>query len=199
MMQDSFIDHYRRSFSGDLPSAELEYKLFTYSSQAKKTFDPSKNASYKTHLDSYMSKMKRDIHNSHSTMKVSEGVGLGINKIKKAKDEFYMVHGTTADTKAIAKATGLSPSLVKKYDNISTIRPVMTSEFQGGMDYVDVQGLLPGLKGREKLVAETISQNMSTKKALSHTNMSQSTYYRNRDALGTRMKEAFIRTRKNSQ
>ena len=198
-MQEPSLDHYRRSFSGELPPAELEYKLFTYSSQAKKTFDPSKNASYKTHLDSYMSKMKRDIHNSHSTMKVSEGVGLGINKIKKAKDEFYMIHGKTADTKAIATATGLSQSIVRKYDKMSTIKPVVTSGFQGGMDYVDVQGLLPGLKGKDKLVAETISQDMDTSKALAHTSMSQSTYYRNRDALGTRMREAFIRTRRNSQ
>ncbi len=192
---DSVIDYYRKSYSGELSPADLNFKLYTYANNAKRTFDPSKKASFKTHLNSHLSKLMRDVHETSSPFKISEEVGLGINRVKKAKDEYYMMNGRDPSSAEIASATGLSKKIVNKYSGMSRIQSIKIDEFKGGIDTFNVSGMLPDLAGKDKLVGETISGNMSTAKALRHTGMSKSRYYRARDGVRGKMREAFLRTR----
>ena len=187
------IDYYRNSYSGDLSPADLNFQLYTYANNAKRTFDPSKKASFKTHLNSHLSKIMRDVHETSSPFKVSEEVGFGINRIRKAKDEFYMMNGSDPTSAEISKATGLSKKIVDKYSKMSKIQPIKILSENPGIETFDVKGMLPDLRGKEKLVGETISMNMNTSKALKHTGLSKSKYYRTRDSVRTKMRESFLR------
>ena len=189
----STIDYYRKSYAGELSPADLNFKLYTYANNAKRTFDPKKKASFKTHLNSHMSKLMRDVHETSSPFKVSEEVGLGINKIRKAKDEFYMMNGSDPTTAQIASATGFSKKIVNKYSKMSMIQPIKFMDASAGMETFDVKSMLPDLKGKERLVGETISKNMNTSKALKHTGLSKSKYYRTRDTLRDKMRTSFLR------
>ena len=190
---NSTIDYYRKSYAGELSPADLDFKLYTYANNAKRTFDPKKKASFKTHLNSHMSKLMRDVHETSSPFKISEEVGFGINKIRKAKDEFYMMNGSDPTTTQISTATGLSKKLVNKYSQMSTIQPVKIIDGGIGIETFDVKSMLPDLKGKEKLVGETISKNMNTATALKHTGLSKSKYYRTRDTLRSKMRKSFLR------
>ncbi len=192
---NAVIDYYRKSYAGELSPADLNFKLHTYASNAKRTFDPKKKASFKTHLNHHLSKIMRDVHETSSPFKISEEVGLGINRVKKAKDEYYMAHGRDAGSSDIANMTGLSKKIVNKYSNMSRIQSVKVNEFKGGIDTFDVSSMLPDLTGKDKLVGETISGNMNTSKSLKHTGMSKSNYYRIRDGLKSKMRDSFLRTR----
>ncbi len=188
------IDYYRKSYSGELSPADLNFKLYTYANNAKRTFDPSKKASFKTHLNSHLSKIMRDVHETASPFKVSEEVGLNINRVRKAKDEFYMMNGTDPTPAEIATTTGLSKKIVNKYSRMSRIHPVKVLDGNFGMETFDVKSMLPDLKGKEKLVGESISMDMNTSKALKHTGLSKSKYYRTRSSLRDKMKASFLRT-----
>lgn len=190
---DSVINYYRRSYAGELSPADLNFKLYSYANNAKKTFDPKKKASFKTHLNSHMNKLMRDVHEVSSPFKVSEEVGLGINKIRRAKDEFYMMNGSDPTPGEIATATGLSKKLVNKYSKMSNVQPVKVIEGNGGIETFDVKSMLPDLTGKEKLVGETISGNMNTSRSLKHTGLSKSNYYRTRDNIRGKMRESFLR------
>ena len=187
------IDHFRRTFSSEIPPAELELKLFTYANNAERTFDKNKNASFKTHLTHHLNKLKRDVHQAGSNLKVSEDVGMAINKIRTSSDEFYMKHGREPTTKELAKATGIKEHLVNKYKKMGEIKTVATDDFGNGMDYVSVQNLLPDLNGREKKVADTIEQNMNNKDALKYTGLSNGAYYKERNKLRDRLRQAYLR------
>ena len=189
----STIDYYRKSYAGELSPADLNFKLYTYANNAKRTFDPKKKASFKTHLNSHMNKLMRDVHETSSPFKVSEEVGLGINKIRKAKDEFFMMNGSDPTTAQIANATGFSKKIVNKYSKMSMIQPVKFLEGTPGIETFDVKSMLPDLKGKEKLVGETISRNMNTSRSLKHTGLSKSKYYRTRDTLRDKMRTSFLR------
>ena len=191
---NSTIDYYKKSYSGELSPADLDFKLYTYANNAKRTFDPSKKASFKTHLNSHMSKLMRDVHETSSPFKASEELGLNINRIRKAKDEFYMMNGVDPTPKQISKATGFSTKIVDKYSHMAKIQPVKVTHINGGIDTFDVSGMLPDLKGKEKLVGETISRDMNTSSALKHTGLSKSKYYRTRDTLRDKMRSSFLRT-----
>ncbi len=191
--QKETLDHFRRTFSSELPPAELELKLFTYANNAERTFDKKKNASFKTHLSNHLNKLHRDVHNSGSNLKVSETVGLSINKLRKAGDEFYMTHGRDPSNRELSKHTGMPEKFVNKYKRIGEIKAVATDKFSGGANYISMQTMLPDLTGREKKVADTISQGMSTKEALKHTGLSSSVYYRDRDKLRGRMRKSYLR------
>ena len=190
----STLDHYRRTYGSELPPAELEAKLFTYSQNAERTFDPSKNASFKTHLSNHLNKLKRDVHNSGSNFKVSEDVGMSINKIRTSKDELYMMHGQEPTDKEIAKHTGISQKLVSKYSRMSEIKGVVTDKFEGGTNYASVSSMLPDLSKKESLVADTIEQDMSTAEALKHTKMPNTVCYRERNKLRDRMRSSYLRS-----
>ncbi len=192
---NSTIDYYRKSYAGELSPADLNFKLYTYAENAKRTFDPSKKASFRTHLDSHLSKIRRDVHEVSSPLKISEEVGLNINRVKKAKDEYYMMKGKDPSSSDLALATGFSKKMVNKYSDMSRIQSVKVREFNGGVDTFDVAGMLPDLTGKDKLVGETISGNMNTSKALRHTGMSKSKYYRARDSIRGKMRDSFLRTR----
>ena len=62
-----------------------------------------------------------------------------------------------------------------------------------GIETFDVKSMLPDLKGKEKLVGETISRNMNTSRSLKHTGLSKSKYYRTRDTLRDKMRTSFLR------
>ena len=190
---NSTIDYYRKAYAGELSPADLNFKLHTYASNAKRTFDPTKKASFKTHLNSHMNKLKRDVHETSSPFKVSEDVGFGINKIRKAKDEFYMMNGSSPTTEDISIATGISKKIVNKYLDMSNIQSIKLLEGSIGIETFDVKGMLPDLKGKEKLVGETISMNMNTSKSLKHTGLSKSNYYRTRDTIRDKMRKSFLR------
>ncbi len=187
------MDHFRRTYSSELPPAELELKLFTYANNAERTFDPSKNASFKTHLSHHLNKLKRDVHESGSNLKVSEDVGMSINKLRTAGDEFYMKHGRSPNTRELSKHTGFTQKFVSKYKKMGEIKTVSTDKFGGGTNYASMQSLLPDLKGKEKRVADTITQGMSTPDALAHTGMSNGAFYKERNKLKTRMRTAYLR------
>ncbi len=78
---------------------------------------------------------------------------------------------------------------------MSRVQSVKIDEFKSGTDLFDVSGMLPDLSGKDKLVGETISRNMSTSSALKHTGMSKSKYYRSRDGIRDKMRSSFLRTR----
>ena len=189
----STIDYYRKSYAGELSPADLNFKLYTYANNAKRTFDPKKKASFKTHLNSHMNKLMRDVHEVSSPFKVSEEVGLGINRLRKAKDEFYMMNGSDPTTSQLADATGFSKKIINKYSRISMIQPIKITDGDNGFETFDVKGMLPDLRGKEKLVGESISKNMNTAKALKHTGLSKSKYYRTRDTLRDKMRRSFLR------
>jgi len=188
------LDHFRRTYSSELPPAELDLKIYTYANNAERTFDKNKNASFKTHLTHHLNKLKRDVHQSGSNLKVSEDVGMAINKIRTSSDEFYMKHGRDPSTKELAKATGLKEGLVNKYKRMGEIKTVATDKFGSGMNYASIQSLLPDLQGKEKKVADTITQDMGNKDALKYTGLSNGAYYKERNKLRTRLRQAYLRT-----
>ena len=187
------IDHFRRTYSAELPPAELELKLFTYANNAERTFDKTKNASFKTHLSHHLNKLKRDVHQSGSNLKISEDVGMSINKLRTSGDEFYMKHGREPNIQELSKHTGMPEKFVNKYKKLGKIKTVATDKFGGGTNYVSLQGLLPDLSGRELKVADTITHDMSTKDALKHTGMSNTAYYKERNKIRSRMRNSYVR------
>ena len=187
------IDHFRRTYSAELPPAELELKLYTYAGNAERTFDKTKNASFKTHLSHHLNKLKRDVHNSGSNLKVSEDVGMSINKLRTSGDEFYMKHGRMPDNRELAKHTGMPEKFVDKYKKMGKIKTVATDKFNGGVNHVSLQSLLPDLTGRDKKIADTITMNMSTPEALKHTGMSNTAYYKGRNKIRSRMRSSYVR------
>ena len=187
------INHFKRTYSSELSPAELDYKLYTYSQNAERTFDKTKNASFKTHLSNHLNKLKRDVHESSSNLKVSEDVGMAINKLRTANDELYMMHGRDATDAELAKHTGFKSKFVNKYKKMGQIKAVVTDKFGGGTNYVSMQSLLPDLSGKEKKISETIEKGMSTPKALKHTGMSNGAYYSGLNKLRARMRKSYIR------
>jgi len=196
----STIDYFRRVYSNDIPPAQLDYKLFKYSQEAAKSFDPKKNASFKTHLSNHLAKLKRDVHSSGSTIKTGEEVGYSIHRIKRAKDEFYMVHGREPENAEIAKAVNLSEKIVGKYDRMSSIKAVRSDTADRGSMSVKMNELLPNLNKTDKAIVRTITGDMGVSEALKHTGLSKSSFYRKRDLLSSDMKESYLRMReKNTQ
>ena len=187
------IEHFRRTYSSELSPAELELKLYTYANNAERTFDKTKNASFKTHLSHHLNKLKRDVHQSGSSLKISEDVGMSINKLRTSSDEFYMKHGREPNSKELSEYTGMPEKFVNKYKRIGSIKAVATDKFSGGTNFVSLQGLLPDLTGRELKVADTITRDMSTKDALKHTGMSNTAYYKERNKIRTRMRNSYVR------
>jgi len=188
------IDHFRRQYSSEIPPAELDLKLYNYSKDAERTFDKSKNASFKTHLSNHLTKLKRDVHQSGSNLKVSEDVGMSINKLRTSGDEFYMRHGREPTTSELSKHTGMDQKFVSKYSKMGSIKTVMTDKFETGTNYASIQDLLPNLSKKEQRVADTITNSMSTPEALKHTKMSNGAFYKERNKLKDRMRMAYLRS-----
>jgi len=195
MDANNVLDKYRAAFSDKLPKSELEAKLFSYYQDAKRTYDKSSGASFSTHLHNRLQRLHRDVHESTTTLKSSESLGLSVNKIKRAVDEFYMTHGREPTVEEISKATSISPKIVEKHMGVSKIKPVHVEDFATPAfgETVSIQELLPSLDEKSKKVAETIDKGMDTKDALKHTGMQQASYYRALSRLREKARQAYLR------
>jgi len=174
--------------------AEEAINAYVYSSEAKRTYDPKKGASLDTHIAQYMQKKNRDDHYSASTLKSSEGLGLSINKLHRAHEEYYMTHGKYPSTTELSKITGTSPKLVDKHMRTYKVKTVGVDDFTPKSEYVDLHSLLPDLSGTDKVVADAMSSGMPLNKALKKTKLSKSSYYRASNSIRDRMRKAYLRT-----
>ena len=187
------INHFKRVHSADIPSAELDLKLYTYAKNAERTFDKSKNVSFNTHLSNHLKKINRDVHNSGSIMKSSEDVGMSINKIRTARDEFYMKNGVEPSNSELSKFIGVPERIIDKHDKMGNVKIIHDDNVGNGMNYVSIKSMLPDLRGEEKKVADTIEKDMPTEEALKYTGMKNTTFYKTRNSLRDRMRKSYLR------
>lgn len=193
--EQSTINYFKQAYSAEMSPAELDYKIDMYVNNARRTFDPSKNASFTTHLSNHLGKLRRDIHSQGSSMKTSEELGFNLNKIKKAKDEFYMTHGTNATIDDLAKSTGFSKKIVKKYDAMSSIKTVNTDKFDTGSEVYDIHTLLPDIPKEDAKMADVISQGMSTKAGMEHTGLQKTQFFKKKNDFAQKLRESYLRNR----
>jgi uncharacterized protein (UPF0335 family) len=172
---------------------EEQVNAYLYRKEAERTYDPSKGASLETHINSYMQKAQRDQSVAGSTLKSSEQLGLSINKIRRAEQEHYMVHGVEPTVSQLSKSTGYSPKIISKHKGIASIKTVGVDDFTPKQQYVDMQTLLPDLKGHTLSVAKAMSSGDPMSKVLKDTGMSKSSYYRASKNIRDRMRQAYLR------
>jgi hypothetical protein len=187
------IAYYKNKFSRSIPPAELDYHIYKQVKSAEKTFDKSKGASFATHLSNHLKKLNNVVHDSLSMLKSGRDSGLSINHIHKVRNELYMLTGEEPSAADISKKTGIPQHIVEKHMATGQVKTVMVDDFSHGTSYIDVQSLLPDMSTQEKKVADTIINEMPISKALGHTGLSRSSFYRSRNALRSKLREAYLR------
>jgi len=139
----------RQKFSGFLSPAQLEYKIHEYSSRAEKSYD-SKKGGYSSHLAQNLNKLNRDVHNSMNNLGISENNGLSIHKMKKAHDEFNMMHDRNPTSTELSKATGIKESFVSKYQDTLGQSVAISREQHVAPDDIKMKNFSSGLSLDEK-------------------------------------------------
>jgi hypothetical protein len=180
-------------YSGSIPPAELDFHIFKQVKSAERTFNKNKGASFNTHLSNHLKKLNNVIHDSFGTLKTGRDTGLSINNIHKVRNELYMLTGREPSISDISKKTGIPQKTVEKHIAIGEVKAVGVDDFSKKTSYIDVQSLLPDMSMKEKKVADTISLGMPVSKALKHTGLSRSSFYRSRNNLRSKMREAYLR------
>jgi len=184
MVENSQISVARRKFSGVLPSAQLEYKLYSYSKSAEKSYDPKKG-SFDSHLANHLNKLNRDVHNSVNALGISEVNGLSIHKMNKAKDEFSMKHDRDPSTEELSSLTGLNGKFINKYSTGSTL--AISREMHIGVDDIDFASVSRGLDKDDMAIASA-SLNGGKMKG-----MSRATFFRKSKNVKQKMRGNFLR------
>jgi len=174
--------------------AEEAVNGFLHTEAAKSSYDPKKGASLETHVNNYMKKTNRDLHNSFSTLKSSEGLGLSLHKLNRTKEEYYMTHGRYPDPIELSKSSGVPVKLVKKHMSTFKVKTVGVDDFTLGTSYADIKNLLPDLSKKDRLIADTMTSGVTTPEALKATGLSQGSYYRASNKLRGRMRSAYLRS-----
>ena len=186
------ISHYKSTFSDIFPPAELDIHIHNQLNSAKKTFDPSKGASFNTHLSNHMKKLTGIAHEYGSTLKSGRDTGMSIHNINRVKDELYMLTGSNPSPKDISRKVGIPVHLVEKHMKIGETKLVGVDDFSSSKSYVDIQSVLPDMNRQEKKIADTITMGMPTSKALSHTGMTRASFFRNKNKLRSRIRKAYL-------
>lgn len=184
MTENRQISVARRKFSGVLPSAQLEYKLYTYRKNAEKSYDPRKGT-YDSHLANHLSKLNRDVHNSINALGISEVNGLSINKLRKAKDEFYMKHDREPSTDELVSLTGLNAKFINKYSD--GIGLAISRDVHIGTNDINYSSVVEHLSDTDKEIANVALNGGKMK------GMSRATFFRKSKEVKKKMRNHFLR------